>query len=169
MKDNINQYIGHVANNSINFRRRLTKMKLIHFAVASIIDANTGYRLTSAGGGNHYAAAEQHAREIRAKTVATLITKIKARLSNTVSTYRAHALQRRGLAELSRLDDRLLRDIGLTRGDLVAVERGHTDFDELATQRRAENIDQTLNLASHEPVLEFEAANEADYGAQKCA
>lgn len=144
-------------------------MKLIYFAVASIVDANTGYKLTSAGGGIDYAAAEQHGREIRAKTVATLISRIKARLSSAVSTYRARALQRRGLAELSRLDDRLLTDIGFTRGDLLAVQLGHTDFKELAAQRRAGNVDQALSLAVHEQDLEFEAANEADYGAQKCA
>jgi len=144
-------------------------MKLIHFAVASIVDANTGYRLTSAGGGIDYAAAEQHGREIRAKTIATLFSKIKARLSNAVSTYRARALQRRGLAELSRLDDRLLTDIGLTRGDLVAVQLGHTDFNELAAQRRAGKVNQSLSLAVDEQDLQLEAANEADYGAQKCA
>ena len=45
-------------------------MKLFQFAVASIVDANTGNGLLHSGGRIDYTAAEHHGRAIRAKTVA---------------------------------------------------------------------------------------------------
>jgi len=148
-------------------------MKLLQFAVASIVDANTGYGLVHSGGRIDYPAAERHGRTIRARTIASLVNLIKDRVSNAISTHSARALQRRGLAELGRLDDRLLKDIGLTRGDLVAVELGHTTLAELAPLRRASKVDKTLNLTVPEQVTEqvqdINAVNEAYYADKKYA
>lgn len=148
-------------------------MKLFQFAVASIVDANTGNGLVHSGGRIDYAAAEQRGRAIRAKTVTALISLIKDRISNAISTYKVRARQRRGLSELSRLDDRLLKDVGLTRGDLIAVERGHTTLAELAPLGRADNVVETLNLTvpnqMDEQDQDINAVNEAYYVEQKCA
>ncbi len=148
-------------------------MKLLQFAVASIVDANTGHVLVHSGGRIDYAAAERHGRTIRARTVASLISLFKDRISNAISTRRARALKRRGLAELHRLNDRLLKDIGLTRGDLVAVELGHTTLAELTPLHRAGNVDESLNLTVpeqvNEQVQDINAVNEANYAEKKYA
>jgi len=148
-------------------------MKLFQFAVASIVDANTGNGLVHAGGRVDYTAAADHGRAIRAKTVAALIGLIKSRISNAISTYKERARQRSGLSELSRLDDRLLKDIGLTRGDLIAVELGQTTLAELAPLRGVDNVAETLKLTVANQINEQDqdiyAVNETDYVEQKCA
>ncbi len=148
-------------------------MKLLQFAVASIVDANTDNGLVHTGGRIDYTAAENRGRAIRAKTVTTLISLIKGQISNVISTYKVRALQNRGLSQLSRLDDRLLKDIGLTRGDLIAVELGHTTLAELASLRRSGSVAETLNLTVpnliNEQDQDINAVNETYYVEQKCA
>ena len=148
-------------------------MKLLQFGVASIVDANTGNGLVHSGGRIDYAAAEHRGRAIRAKTVTTLISLIKTHINNAISTYKARARQRRGLSELSRLDDRLLKDIGFTRGDLVTVELGHTTLAELSPLHRADRVTGTLNLTvpnqTIDPDQEIDAVNETYYVEPKCA
>jgi len=148
-------------------------MKLFQFAVASIVDANTGNGLVHTGGRIDYAAAEHRGRAIRAKTVTTLISLIKGQISNAIATYKVRARQRRELSQLSRLDDRLLKDIGLTQGDLIAVELGHTTLAELAPLRRAGSVAETLNLTVPNQMnaqdLAINAVNETYYVEQKCA
>ena len=147
-------------------------MKLLQFAVASIVDANTDHGLVHSGGSIDYSAAERHGRTIRANTVASLISLFKGRISSAISTHRARALKRRGLADLLRLNDRLLKDIGLTRGDLVAVKLGHTTLAELSPLRRA-GVDDTLNLTVpvqvNEQLQNINAVNEAHYAEKKYA
>ena len=144
-------------------------MKLLQFAVASIVDANTGNGLVHTGSRIDYTAAEHHGLAIRAKTVAALIGLIKDQISNAISYLRKRASQRRGLAQLSRLDDRLLRDIGLTRGDLVAVERGQTTLAELAPAHRTGNKDGALMRTVPDKIQHIKAANETYYVEEKCA
>ena len=148
-------------------------MKLFQFAVASIVDANTGNGLVHSGGRIDYTAAERHGRAIRAKTVAALFSLINDQIRNAISRYQERALQRRGLSQLSRLDDRLLKDVGLTRGDLMAVKLGHTSLAELAPLRRADDVVETLNLAVPDQKIDQEhdidAVNEAYYAEQNCA
>jgi uncharacterized protein YjiS (DUF1127 family) len=148
-------------------------MKLFQFAVASIVDANTGNGLVHTGGRIDYAAAEHRGRTIRAKTVAAVLSLIKGQISNAISTYKVRARQRRGLSQLSRLDNRLLKDIGLTRGDLIAVELGHATLEDLAPQHRAGNVVEALNLIvpnqMNEQDLDIDAVNETYYVEQKCA
>lgn len=148
-------------------------MKLLQFAVASIVDANTGNGLVHGGGRIDYAAAEQRGRAIRANTVAALISLIRGQISNAISTYKERARQRRGLSELSRLDDRLLKDIGITRGDLVTVELGHTTLAELSPLHRTDKVTETLNLAVPNQTIEsdqdIDAVNETYFVEQKCA
>ena len=45
--------------------------------------------------------------------------------------------QQRELRQLYRLNDHLLRDIGLTTGDLHAVSEGQVTFEQLNAQRQA--------------------------------
>ena len=144
-------------------------MKLLQFAVASIVDANTGNGLVHGGGRIDYTAAEHHGRAIRAKSVAALISSIKDQVNNAISNLRERASQRRGLAQLSRLDDRLLRDIGVTRGDLVAVERGHTTLAALAPVHRNDKADEVHMQTVPDQIQHIKPVNETYYVEAKCA
>ncbi|MDX1593760.1 MAG: DUF1127 domain-containing protein [Gammaproteobacteria bacterium] len=57
-------------------------------------------------------------------------------LSATIERYLARRSERRALAALERLDDRVLRDIGLRRDDLDAVRKGSTTLAALDATRR---------------------------------
>ncbi len=56
------------------------------------------------------------------------VKRFVAELTQPVRTYLRH---RRTMAELSRLDDRTLADIGLSRGDIPAIAQGRVAFDHL--------------------------------------
>ncbi len=147
-------------------------MKLLQFAVASIVDANTDHGLIHAGSRIDYAAAEERGRSIRAKTVSALLTRIKALVKNSVSAYRERARQRRGLVALDRLNDHNLQDIGISRGDLVAVRLGHVTLEQLNAERYNARREQSSDLESGDTVnlkQELGAVNEAVYTEAKCA
>jgi hypothetical protein len=63
-------------------------MKHLPFAIASIVNANTGFGLSHGGGKIDYRAAEQHARAIRAKSIIGLFAAIKQRIGIAVEAYR---------------------------------------------------------------------------------
>jgi uncharacterized protein YjiS (DUF1127 family) len=148
-------------------------MSLIQFAVASIVDANSGYGLVHNGGRIDYAAAAQRGRAIRAKSIIALYSLIKDKLGNVISGYRERAQKRRQLVDLAQLDDRLLKDIGLSRGDMFAVELGQVTLKQLDAQRgndyRNELPDLTTASQIGEQTLKLDAANEAVYDGAKCA
>ena len=111
-------------------------MKLFIHAIASIVDANTGHGLNLTRD-NRSESHESHARIIRARSFGDLFARLGDAVGNLVERYRERAQERRDLAELSRMNDRLLKDIGLTRGDVLAVQMGTTTLDELYAERNA--------------------------------
>jgi uncharacterized protein YjiS (DUF1127 family) len=148
-------------------------MKSLQYAVASIVDANTGHGLTHNGGRIDYAAATQHGRTIRAKSIIALYRLIKAQLGKVISNYRERAAQRRQLVTLAQLDDRILKDIGLSRGDVIAVELGQLTLQQLDAQRRNDYRNESLDLITvdriGEQTLKLDAVNQAVYAEAKCA
>jgi uncharacterized protein YjiS (DUF1127 family) len=148
-------------------------MKSLQFAVASIVDANTGQGLAHNGGRIDYAAAAQHGRTIRAKSIIALYRLIKAQLGKAFSNYRERAAQRRQLADLAQLDDRLLKDIGLSRGDMIAVELGQVTLQQLDAQHRNDYRNELPNLTTASQIgaqtLKLDAVNQAVYAEAKCA
>lgn len=73
------------------------------------------------------------------------VKRFVAELTQPVRTYLRH---RRTMAELSRLDDRTLADIGLARGDIPAIAQGRVAFDHLVagfTLSRAKHADNANN------------------------
>jgi uncharacterized protein YjiS (DUF1127 family) len=148
-------------------------MKSLQFAVASIVDANTGQGLAHNGGRIDYAAAAQHGRTIRAKSIIALYRLIKAQLGKAFSNYRERAAQRRQLADLAQLDDRLLKDIGLSRGDMIAVELGQVTLQQLDAPHRNNYRNELPDLTTAsqigEQTLKLDAVNQAVYAEAKCA
>jgi uncharacterized protein YjiS (DUF1127 family) len=148
-------------------------MKLLQFAVASIVDANTGNGLAHNEGRIDYATAAQHARTIRSKSITALYSLFKDKLDNAFSSYRERALKQRQLADLAQLDDHLLKDIGLSRGDVFAVQLGQVTLEKLKAQRRSGSQDELPGLTTIDQFgqqsLQLDAVNEAVYSEAKCA
>ena len=148
-------------------------MKLLQIAVASIVDANTGYGLPHKGGRIDYPAKIQRGRSIRARAVVALYGMLKEQLSKAISRYRAHVKQRRQLALLGQLSDHQLRDIGFSREDMIAVELGQVTLQQLDAKRTSGKRHNLTSLMTADRVdrhtLQLSAINEANYAKAKCA
>jgi uncharacterized protein YjiS (DUF1127 family) len=112
-------------------------MKHFQFAIASIVDANTGYGLVHGGDSRDTTASERHARAIRARSLLTVLGGLRGYLSGLADAFRTSSIERRAIAQLSQLNDHYLEDIGLTRGDIGAVETGQASLADLNENRRA--------------------------------
>ena len=148
-------------------------MKLLQIAVASIVDANTGYGLAHSGGSIDYSTQARNGRSIRAKSIMALYGLLKEQLSKSISSYHEHVKQRRQLALLGQLNDNLLSDIGLSRGDLIAAELGQVNLPQLDAERRNSKQNELPELTTADRVdqqtLQLNAVNEAIYAGTKCA
>ncbi len=143
-------------------------MKLLQFAVASLVDANTGGNYARHVSSFDTADAERHAREIRSRSVIAVARSLGESLKGIFADYRERREAKRALDSLLRLSDHDLDDIGLHRGNLVAVKLGATTLDALNAEREARrNIS---NAASVERIDESAlAGNDADLAAARCA
>ena len=147
-------------------------MSVLQFAVASLVDANTGNELVHRDGRIDYAAAAERGRVIRSNSVKSLFAAIKTQAGTLLANYRERARQRRELNALLRLNDYHLRDIGLTRGDLFAVEMGQVTLAELDSHRNKQHTDESgLSTVDQISLVSAKqsAANEAFYDEAKCA
>ena len=145
-------------------------MKLLQFAVASIVDANTGQGLAHEVNHYGYAASARNGRVIRAKSIAALYRQIKVRVGNAISGYREHANRQRQNAALAKLDDRLLKDIGLSREDIYALQSGAVSIKQVEATRFNHHQSRVLETTRVDPqALQLDAANETLYAGAKCA
>lgn len=143
-------------------------MKLIQFAVASIVDANTGGTYARHVSSIDTRAAEQHARAIRARSLIALGHAIVDSIKSALERLRERAESRRALNELLNLSDRNLADIGLFRGDLIAVKLGATTLEALSAEREARrNVKNTQAIARIETCRS--ADNDDGLAVAKCA
>ena len=148
-------------------------MKLLQLAVASIVDANTGYGLAHSGGRIDYSAQARNGRSIRGKSIVALYALLKDQLSRAISRYHEQVKQRRQLESLGQLNDHLLRDIGLSRGDLIAAELSQGHLAQLDAQRYNNKQDKLPDSTTagrvDQQTLQLNAVNEAIYTGAKCA
>ena len=110
-------------------------MKLISFAIASIVDVNTGIARPHSVNGIDTFYAERRGREIRSRSLLSFFSWLRDAVTGLVERSRVRAENRRQIAELSALSDRSLRDIGLHRADIDAVQSGLILLDDLRRQR----------------------------------
>jgi uncharacterized protein YjiS (DUF1127 family) len=148
-------------------------MNYFHFAIASLVDANTGHGLVHNTDKIDYAAAASHGRQIRAKSMVALLGQVKRRLSEAVVSIRERQAQKRNLHHLARLNDHLLEDIGMSRGDVIALQMGQIDLRQLEA-RREKNRSATRLLPaaitrSVGNTIRHNAFNEAVFARAKCA
>ncbi len=148
-------------------------MKHLPFAIASIVDANTGFGLSHGGGKIDYRAAKRHGRAIRAKSIIALFAAIKQRMGVFVEASRVRAQARRDLQTLLNLSDHMLKDIGLTRGDLASVQYGAVTLKQQDAERKASRqvADQHVTTSTRIEIANQaqEAANQELYAEAKCA
>ncbi len=143
-------------------------MKLLQFAVASLVDANTGGNLARHVNSSDIAAAEREAHAIRSRSIIALGQSIGSAIKRALAVYRERREAKRALDELLSLSDHHLEDIGLHRGDLIAVKLGVTSLEALNARREARR-----ELTNHASVTRIDersvAGNEADLVATRCA
>ena len=154
-------------------------MKLFNFAIASIVDANTGSGISRQFVeqlGSKESAYEQAGREIRAKSVLDLLSKIKSAFNQYVSDSRAAARARRNTEAESQLSDHTLKDIGLTFVDIQDLKSGQVTLEALNARRdqyrdqaASKNRLRQLSTRVSTQVLDFDSANQDQYETAKCA
>ena len=148
-------------------------MKLFEFAIASIVDANTGHGLEGKNLSVNYSAAIHAGREIRAKSVLAWFASIKHRIGQVISNYHVRANNRRAINEISNLSDRLLKDIGIERYELASVRAGLTTLEELDASRRSSQIDTVQVLHSSglvdKEIRKLDAINQDSYAQARWA
>jgi len=159
-------------------------MKLFNFAIASIVDANTGNGIsrqfidqTGSTDSDHL----QYGREIRAKSVLAVLAKIKIAVKQYVDDSREAAKARRNNEAISQLSEHMLKDIGLTFVDIQDLKSGQTTLKGLNTRRnqyrdqeyrdqaaRSNRLVQSTKRVSSQ-VVDIDSANQAHYEVAKCA
>ena len=148
-------------------------MKLFEFAIASIVDANTGHGLEGKNLSVDYASEIHRGREIRSKSVLALFASIKHRIGQVISNYRVRAYNRRAINEISNLSDRLLKDIGIERYELAQLRAGLTTQEEFDASRRPIQIDSVQALYSSalvdKEIRKLDAVNQDSYAQARCA
>jgi len=148
-------------------------MNNFHFAIASIVDANTGHGLLHNNDRIDYAAAAKHGRKIRSRSIAALFGEVKSRLLTAIASIRDHRVQRRNLHHLTRLNDHILEDIGISRDDVIALQMGQLDLPQLelrrAETRSTKSPQPTAITRSVGKTIPGNAINEAIFTNAKCA
>ncbi len=150
-------------------------MKLFNLAVASIVDANTGNGLSRDfinQFGSDHSAHEQHAHEIRSRSFLDVVAKIKTSVQKYIEDSKAEARNRQAIKDLAQMDDRFLKDIGLSRDDLYAIDQGSTNLETLNARRNryadTHKLSQpSVKVSTH--VRSIGSANQALYETKKCA
>ncbi len=148
-------------------------MKLFEFAIASIVDANTGHGLEGKNLSVDYASEIHRGGEIRSKSVLALFASIKHRIGQVISNYRVSAYNRRAINVISNLSDRLLKDIGIERYEIAQVRAGLTTLEELDASRRSSQIDTVQVLHSSglvdKEIRKLDAINQDSYAQARWA
>jgi uncharacterized protein YjiS (DUF1127 family) len=154
-------------------------MKLFNFAIASIVDANTGSGISRQfidQSGSKDSGHLQYGREIRAKSILGVLAEIKIAVKQFVDDSRAAARARRNNEAISKLSEHILKDIGLTFVDIQDLKSGQTTLEGLNSRRdqyrdqaaRSNRLVQSTKRVRSQ-VVDIDSANQAHYEIAKCA
>ena len=150
-------------------------MKLLNLAIASIVDANTGNGLNRDfidPFGSYHSTHQRRAHEIRSRSFLDLVAKIKNSVQKYIEDSKTKARNRQAIKDLRRMNDRFLKDIGLSRGDLYDIDNGSTDLETLNARRNSSADTHKLSQVASNVgtgVRNIESANQELYEAKKCA
>jgi uncharacterized protein YjiS (DUF1127 family) len=112
-------------------------MKPFHFAIASIVDANTGFGHYQGSERIDYASAEQEAHSLRSRSFTRFLGRIGEGIAAGIARLRQYREYSRGVNRLAALSDHHLEDIGVSRGDVIALQMNQIDASELEARRIA--------------------------------
>ncbi|MDJ0776413.1 MAG: DUF1127 domain-containing protein [Gammaproteobacteria bacterium] len=144
-------------------------MNTIHFAIASIVDANTGYRRLHSAEHIDYGLVEREGPATRSHSLRAIFGLLRNKIAGLIERGREQAARRRQLNQLAALSDRSLRDIGLHRGDIYALESGQISLVDLHRGRRQRSQRELGRLETHSLALPRAAVNDHSAGATRCA
>ena len=151
-------------------------MNTLLLAVASLVDANTGQDHTHRMIGNSHAQVSshiEHGRTIRSKSVTGLFSKISDLIARFVEHAKINEQDRRSIEKLSHMSEHMLRDIGLSYGDVKSLSSGQISLDDLAA-RRVSDQSEVRHLSSirrtvvNDSIREIESANDDEVELAKC-
>lgn len=148
-------------------------MNAFQFGIASIIDSNTGYGLPHGMAQSVVPAGGNGSGRNRSKIFFDYLLRVRSGISAARIVLRERRELRKSLRQLNHLSDRMLEDIGLTRGDIIAANSGLMDRQQLEEQRilnRGEGHALLRQAAGRAADLEDrKAVNEAEFAGAKCA
>lgn len=144
-------------------------MNTIRFAIASIVDANTGYRQLHSGERIDYGFIEREGPASRSRSLRAVFGMLKHRITGLVERAREQAARRRQLKLLAALSDRSLRDIGLHRGDIYALESGQISLEDLHRGRRQRSQQKLGRLETRPLALPRASVNDHPADETRCA
>jgi uncharacterized protein YjiS (DUF1127 family) len=148
-------------------------MKLFQYAIASIVDVNTGNGLPLATGHGEKVVDYQGSRRQFASKLVNYLQRVRTGISVARIVLRKRRALKRSLQPLSQLSDHLLEDIGLSRADVLAAENGQIDAAELESRRIENRGNKRINLrqgtATGDNPETRNAFNEAVFARAKCA
>lgn len=148
-------------------------MKLFHYAIASIVDVNTGNGLPLTTGRAEKVAVGQVSRPALSARIANYLQRVRSGISAARIILRKRRAQKHSLRQLRELDGHLLEDIGLSRADILAAEMGMIDAAELESRRIENRGNKRINLrqglGTAENAETRHALNEAVFARAKCA
>ena len=119
----------------------------IHLAIASIVDANTAHGLPQNSPEIDYQVVCHRAHVIRSRSFTYALGRIGKTIVDRLKARYGSREQRRNMNSLSRLNDHMLDDIGLVRGDIIAAQTGQISLAQLEAQRTKDRG----NIILHSP------------------
>jgi uncharacterized protein YjiS (DUF1127 family) len=148
-------------------------MNTFQFGVASIIDSNTGYGLPHSTVETVTPAGRSVSGRSRSRRISDYLVRVRSGISAARIVLRQRRELKKSLRQIGLLSDRMLEDIGLTRGDVIAAQNGLMDRQQLEEQRILNRGDGRVLLheASGAPsdLEDRKAVNEALFARAKCA
>jgi uncharacterized protein YjiS (DUF1127 family) len=151
-------------------------MKLVQLAVASIVDANTGYASTTVESAHNFGKIDYDAeilnsRKIRSESIVDFLGLIVQRITASIDRYQVRVQQRRNLSQLYGLNNHMLRDIGLRIEDLSSVARGEISLKHLNAKRHDDLIikDNQSTVRTLAVNQTLQASNQNSFDGVKCA
>lgn len=148
-------------------------MNNFQFAIASIVDTNTGYGLPKSRLDSGRGSTKTRARRSALRTFVDYLQRIRSGITVARIVLRRRRKLKQGMRQLSLLNERMLEDIGLTRGDVIAAQSGEIDQAQLE-MRRIQNRDikpaaMRSATAISSKKVEREAVNDAVFANRRCA
>jgi uncharacterized protein YjiS (DUF1127 family) len=154
-------------------------MKLLNFAIASMVDANTGNAVNRDFGAqflSNHSSYRQFGGELHAASFVNVPDKIKSTFNLLIKNYKARAREIRDTEKILQMSSHMLKDIGLSFEDLQDLESRQITLKALGTLRNQycyeaasnDRLNQTSNRVWSKPI-NIDSANQAQYQITKCA